>query len=145
MMTMIMMMDNMREYGDNGSSLEGYGCRHLFDMNPSSLRQLPRGASAQLAENRNLASCCRRSRRKLNSKWTDSGLGSKTMIRLLKASTDRKRSHLRFKHIFIVMPLSSIVINILVNYFSFSIVRPIKTDIQVHHGRVVFGVIQSYS
>ena len=134
------------------SSLEGYGCRHLFYMNPYSLRQLPRGASAQLAENRNLASFCRRSRGKLNSKWTDSGLGSKTIIRLLKASTDRKRREYHqlqiansFLHIFIVIPLSSIVINILVNYFSFPIVRPIKTDIQVHHGRVVFGVIQSYS
>ena len=95
MIMMMMMMDNMREYRDNGSSLEGYGCRHPFDMNPYSLRQLPRGASAQLAENRNLASFCRRSSRKLNSKWTDLGLGSKTIIRLLKASTDRKMSHLQ--------------------------------------------------
>ena len=95
MMSMMMIMDNMREYGDNGSSLEVYGCRHLFYMNPYSLRQLPRGASAQLAENRNLASFCRRSRGKLNSKWTDLGLGSKTIIRLLKVSTDRKMSHLQ--------------------------------------------------
>merc|ERR1712001_184057 len=95
-MTMMMMMDNMREYGDNGSSLEGYGCRHPFYMNPYSLRQLPREASAQLAENRNLASFCRRSRGKLNSKWTDSGLGSKKIIRLLIVSTDRKRSEQSF-------------------------------------------------
>ena len=60
-----------------------------------SLRQLPREASAQLAENRNLASFCQRSRGKLNSKWTDSGLGSKKIIRLLKVSTDRKMSYLQ--------------------------------------------------
>ena len=40
--------------------------------------------------------------------------------------------------------LCTIIIKILIHYFSFSVVRAIKTKVEIHHGRVVFRRIYSW-